>query len=533
MASNPPERVLADPAILKRPAPKLNEALVLQMVGISKEFWGTRVLHDVDFSLARGEVHALVGQNGAGKSTLIKILGGVFRDYRGSIWIDGAPVVLRDPRTAIAAGVATIYQDFTLVPYLTVAENIMLGREPSGRVPGSLHYRQLRSTSMREAERLGINLPMSTPAALLGVATQQLTEIVKAVSRHARILVMDEPTARLSAKERDRLFAIMRDLTATGVGIVYISHFLEEIFAVADRVTVLRDGRVVSQSPAGELDLTRLTELMTRGRSGGAGGHRKSTAGSGMPALKLEEFGVPGRVGPVSLEVGHGEIVGLAGLVGSGRTTLARAIAGASGHAVGSIATPLYSGRPRHPAEAAAAGILLLTEDRKREGIIGVRSVGENVAITALGRTLSRFGIVRARARAKLVGEMIARLGIVPRNPSVTASSLSGGNQQKVVFARAIAAGARLLILDQPTAGVDISAKADLYEQISRLAHDGVGILLISDELDELLNLSDRIAVFSRGRMEEVSPADAYDRAGLLQAITTGASSRRERSDVQ
>ena len=437
------------------------------MVGISKEFWGTRVLHAVDFSLARGEVHALVGQNGAGKSTLIKILGGVFRDYGGAVRIDGVPVVLRDPRSAIAAGVATIYQDFTLVPYLTVAENISLGREPTGRIPGSLDYRQLRSSSAREAASLGIDLPMATPIVQLGVAAQQLTEIVKAVSRKAKILVMDEPTARLSAKERDRLFAIMRDLTAKGVGIVYISHFLEEIFAVADRVTVLRDGRVVSQSSAKELNLARLTELMTRGRSSG-GGRRQTAARPGQPALKLEKFGVPGRVGPVDLEVGQGEIVGLAGLVGSGRTSLARAIAGASGRAVGSITTPVWSGRPKHPAEAAAGGILLLTEDRKREGIIAVRTVGENIVITALGRTLARFGIVRARARAKLLREMIERLGDRCREPE--SSGVEPQRRQSAEGRLRSGNSSRRAPLDsdQPTAGVDVGAKADLYEQIDR-----------------------------------------------------------------
>lgn len=509
------------PPVTEGPAPV--SAPALHMTGIEKDFWGVRVLHGVDFSVAKGEVHALVGQNGAGKSTLIKILGGVFRSYGGTVRIDGTPVMLRDPRSAIAAGVATIYQDFTLVPYFSVAENILLGREHHGRVPGSLDYRGLRSTAAHEAANLGIDLPMSTPITQLGVAAQQLTEIVKAVARRAKILVMDEPTARLSAKERDRLFQIMRDLTAKGVSIVYISHFLEEIFAVADRVTVLRDGHVVSQSAASDLTLASLTHLMTRGRASSTGKRRPSAARPGEPALRLDNFLAAGRVGPVDLEISQGEIVGIAGLVGSGRTTLARAIAGASGRSTGRIVTPLFSGIPKNPAEAAAGGILLLTEDRKREGIIGVRSVAENIAVTALGKTLSRFGLVRARARATLVRQMVERLGVSPRNTDVAASSLSGGNQQKVVFARAIAAGARLLILDQPTAGVDIGAKADLYEQIDRLSREGVAIMLISDELDELLNLSDRIAVFSRGRLEQISPAAAYDRASLLQAITTAA----------
>jgi ABC-type sugar transport system ATPase subunit len=276
---------------------------------------------------------------------------------------------------------------------------------------------------------------------------------------------------------------------------------------------------------------------MTRGRlsvvegrrksvsTGVAGGSPEKSAGAAVqtaePALKLSGFGVPGRVGPVDLEIGPGEIVGLAGLVGSGRTTLARAIVGAVKGAVGSITTPLWSGRPKHPAEAAGAGILLLTEDRKREGIVCVRSVGENIAITSLGRGLSRFGFVRGRARKAIVRQMIDRLGIVPKNPAAVASSLSGGNQQKLVLARAIATGAGVLILDQPTAGVDIGAKADLYRQLDCLSREGVAFLLISDDLDELLNLCDRIAVVSRGRIGTLAPAASYDRARLLQAITT------------
>jgi ABC-type sugar transport system ATPase subunit len=497
---------------------------VLEMIGITKEFLGGRVLHGVDLALSSGEVHAIVGQNGAGKSTLIKILGGAFHDYGGVVAIDGASVSLRDPRQAKAGGIAVIYQDFTLVPQLTVAENIALGREPAGAIRGTIDYPRLRAEAARVAADLGIKLPINLPVAQLGVAAQQLTEIVKAVSRRIRILVMDEPTARLSAKERDRLFAIMGDLTAKGVGIIYVSHFLEEIFTVADRVTTLRDGHVIDRSAVGDLTLARLTELMTRGRSRATSGARTSVARNGELGLRLQGFGVPGRVGPVDLDISPGEIVGLAGLVGSGRTTLARAIVGTNREARGTVTTARYHSRPRTPSEAVAAGILLLTEDRKREGVVGVRSIAENISLAALGRLVTPRGFVSFGRRHSLVMSMIKRLGIVPADPYATTANLSGGNQQKVVLARAIAAGARFLILDQPTAGVDVGAKADIYEQIDWLARDGVGILLISDELDELLTLSDRIAVLRRGRIETIASAASYDRPHLLQAITAGGS---------
>lgn len=492
------------------------------MAGITKDFLGGRVLHGVDFTLHRGEVHALVGQNGAGKSTLIKILGGAFNDYGGSVEIDGAHVSLRDPRQAKASGIALIYQDFTLVPHFSVAENIALGREPVGRLAGTINHSRLRGDAVASAAALDIDLPLATPVRELGVASQQLTEIVKAVSRNARILVMDEPTARLSARERSRLFAIIRDLVRKGVGIVYISHFLEEIFSIADRVTVLRDGRVVSRSAVKALTIPRLTELMTNSKLRGAIVRRNHAARLENQGLSLRDFGVPGRVGPITLEIAPGEVVGLAGLVGSGRTSLARAMVGLGPRTSGTLAAPTWVGRPRHPADAAAAGILLVSEDRKREGVIGVRSIAENIAIAALRRRLSRLGIIRGGARRELVTAMIGRLGIVPPNPTAVAANLSGGNQQKLVFARAIAAGARFLILDQPTAGVDIGAKADLYEHVNQLTRDGVGILLISDELDELLSLSDRIAIFLRGRIIGIAPAASFDRASLLEAITSG-----------
>jgi len=505
-------------------------APLLVMSGVTKDFTGGRVLHGVDFSLRSGEVHAVVGHNGAGKSTLVKILGGVYTDYGGLLEIQGRSVVLHEPRDAIEEGVAIIHQDFMLVPFFTVAQNIALGQEPSGRVPGSVSLSNVRRMGLQEVAALQIDLPTEARIAELGVAAQQLTEIVKAVSRRARILVMDEPTARLSRTERDHLFAIIRDLKAGGAGVIYISHFLEEIFDIADRVTVLRDGRVVHAGEADKLDLDQLTHLVAGARLEVAIKRRESSNDPRSVALRLVEFGVEGRVGPVDLEIARGEIVGLAGLVGSGRTTLGRALVGTMGGIYGSISVGSWTGVPRSPTQAARKGILLLTEDRKREGIIGVRPMGENVIATALGRLkeLVALGLVRRSMRNTIVDRVVSRLDIVPADPGRPATTFSGGNQQKVLFARAIAAAAPVLILDQPTAGVDVGAKADLYEQIDQLARSGIAIILISDDLDELLALCDRIAIVRRGRLEAVRPADSFDRPELLRAITVGAGDSAE-----
>jgi len=490
---------------------------LLEMEGITKDFSGGRVLFGVDFSLHPGEVHALVGQNGAGKSTLMKILAGVYPDHGGQVRLGGEPVDLRDPRDALEHGVAVIYQEFALVPEMTVAENIALGQEPGSR--GIVEHGTIRADAVAESERLGIDLPVDAPVKQLGVAGQQLTEIVKAISRRARILVMDEPTARLSGTERERLFDTIRDLAASGVGIVYISHFLEEIFEVADRVTVLRDGNVVAVEPTSALDLGSLAQLVV-GREVLERQSRRATTASGEPGLRLQGLSVPGRAGPLDLEVERGEILGLTGLVGSGRTSLARAMVGMERSATGEVTVGSWSGLPAHPGQAAEVGILLLAEDRKRQGLVLQRTVAENMALTALRSSLSSRGFVRLRERARVVGELIERLHLVPPRPNAPTSSLSGGNQQKVVFARAIAADARVLILDQPTAGVDIGAKEELYAQVDRLAREGVAIIFISDDLDEILRMSDRIVIMRRGRPEAPVPTDGIDRAQLLEAIS-------------
>jgi ABC-type sugar transport system ATPase subunit len=491
---------------------------LLEMRGIRKSFAAGEVLHGIDFKLERGQIHALVGQNGAGKSTLMKVLGGVYPDYSGVVYIEGRAVRLDQPRTAFEQGIAVLYQDFALVPAFSVAENIALGREPKAGLPGVVSHRALRERSAAEARAMGIDLPMDEEVRRLGVAEQQLTEVVRALSRHARILVMDEPTARLSPAERDNLFETMRRLKAAGVGIVYISHFLEEVFLVADRVTVLRDGYVVAERPTEELDLRTLAALMVGTALSETERASRSAARPGTPALELEGLSVAGRP-PVSLAVQPGEILGLAGLVGSGRTRLARAIVG-DGRPTGTIRV---NGRPRQfrtPADAARAGVLLLPEDRKRDGLVLPSPVGNNLALSALDSELSRLGFVRRVARQRLIANLIERFRIVPPDPDRQVRTLSGGNQQKVLMGRAFGAKAAVLILDQPTAGVDVGVKAEIYEQVRLMARDGTAFILISDDLDELLLLCDRIVVMRRGWASEPVLATSFSRAELLEAIT-------------
>jgi ABC-type sugar transport system ATPase subunit len=490
------------------------------MRDVRKRFAAGEVLHGVDFTLERGQIHALVGQNGAGKSTLMKVLGGVYPDYTGSVAIDGAEVDLSSPHAAIGAGVAVIYQEFSLVPDLSVAENIALGREPELGARGLIDRRSLRRRSAAEAAAQGIDLPMDAPVRTLGVADQQLAEIVKALSRDARILVMDEPTARLSPAERDRLFGAMRRLREQGVGLVYISHFLEEVFTVADVVTVLRDGDVVASQPTASLDLAGLASLLVGGSVAQTQRSTTDLPQGEVPVLELQDISVLGRP-PISLELAPGEVVGVAGLVGSGRTRLARAIVGAA-PSTGKIKVSGQQMEARSPGDSARAGVVMLPEDRRRDGLVLPSSIGRNVSLTALGLSLSRFGFVRRAARSTLVRSLVERLRITPSDPNRTVQTLSGGNQQKVLMARAFGAGARVLILDQPTAGVDVGAKAEQYEHIRTVTGEGVGVMVISDDLDELLLLSDRILIMHGGGPVAVLPAASIDRETLLAVTTTG-----------
>ncbi|MDR3497142.1 MAG: sugar ABC transporter ATP-binding protein [Ancalomicrobiaceae bacterium] len=489
------------------------------MRDIRKSFSGNLVLRGIDFGLQRGQIHALVGHNGAGKSTLMKTLSGNYADYQGQILIDGVECRLETPREALKRGIAIIYQDFSLVPDLSVADNIGLGREPKGATSWFLAHAELRARSAREAAALGIDLPMDEPVRRLGVAGQQLTEIVRACSQSVRILVMDEPTARLAPAEREHLFVTMRKMADNqGVGIVYISHFLEEVRQVADCVTILRDGRVVETGPSSRYRVDDLARLLVGSTDIATIGAARPATAVGAEVLALEGLSVAGRPG-VDLTIAAGEIVGIAGLVGSGRTRLARAIIGD----VPSRGVVRVDGRPlarRDPERVAKAGVVMVPEDRKISGLALSSSVEANVVASALGRLLSSFGFIRPGSRGKLASDMIRRFDIRPPDRTMTAGELSGGNAQKVLLARAVAARPKVMILDQPTAGVDVGAKAELHRQIERSADEGAGVLLISDDLDELLGLCSRIMIISAGKVKSVLPSAELTRAQLLSAIS-------------
>lgn len=495
---------------------------MLTMQQIRKSFGGVEVLHGVDFTVEPGQVHALVGHNGAGKSTLMKVLGGMYPDYEGLVTIDGAAQDLRTPRSSLDAGVAIIYQDFALVPELDAAHNIALGREPGASGGLLVSHGALLRRSADEAERFGIQVPMRKPVRELGVADQQLTEIVRALARDCRYLVMDEPTARLAPAERRHLFTIIRALAEQGVGVVYISHFLDEVVEVSDVVTVLRDGEVVRSAAASECTPDALAAELV-GEEGqqvhAVLERRPPTASSDAPVRLevrgLEVVGAPG----VDLEVRHGEVVALAGLVGSGRTRLARAIVGDL-KVAGAVRVDGRRLRTRNPRSAARAGLLLLPEDRKRNGLVLTGNVRENIELTALGTTLSSAGIVRGRAVSRVVADLVRRFGIRPPRPQHIVRNLSGGNAQKVLFARQVAADPKVVLLDQPTAGVDVGAKAELHAQVDALARAGTGVLLISDDLDEMLDLATRVLVVANGRITQELDPTSLGRAGLLSAMS-------------
>ncbi|MGW4499099.1 sugar ABC transporter ATP-binding protein [Micromonospora sp. NPDC004336] len=512
----------------------MSDQVIVGMAGIAKRFGGVHALRGVDLTLRAGEVHALLGENGAGKSTLINILSGVVTDYDGEITIGGHPVRFAGPAAAQAAGVATIHQELDLVPALSVAENLVLGREPRTR---------LRTLDRRAATRaardwlapLGARIDPRRPVGSLRVGEQQLVEIAKALSLDARVLVMDEPTAALAEAEVRRLMSTIRALRQRGVAVVYISHRLEEIEQIADRATVLRNGEVAGTLRPDRADRQRIITLMV-GRpaetlfgEGSAGTPRAA----GPPLLEVDELAVrprgarPGRCEPagVSLTVRAGEIVGLAGLMGAGRTELLETLYGAGppGRRSGRVTLAGRPYAPRGPRAALRAGVGFVPEDRRRSALVLEHPVGRSIVLAAL-RRLTTAGFVRSGRERDAVRRQVAALAIKTASATAPVGSLSGGNQQKVVFARHLLTRPRLLLLDEPTRGVDVGAKAEIYRLLRRLADDGMGILLASSELPELTGVCDRIVVLRRGRAVAELPAHGCGGEDILTAAMGGAS---------
>ncbi|NLU66453.1 sugar ABC transporter ATP-binding protein [Streptomyces sp. HNM0574] len=518
---------------------------MLRTRGIRKTFPGVVALDGVDFDLRSGEVHVLLGENGAGKSTLIKVLSGVHRADEGEVLREGRPVRVGGAEDAARLGIATIHQEFTLVPQLSVAENIFLGRQP--RRFGMVDRKRMRADAAVLLDRVGVDVPPGTPVGELGIAHAQMVEIAKALSLDARILVMDEPTATLTAGEVDRLFGLVRRLRSEGVGVVFITHHLEEIAALGDRVTVIRDGRSVGQVPATTPrdDLVRM--MVGRSieqqyprhaaqvrRTEGAGEVADSAperGSSGAPLLRVAGLTRAGAFADVSFEVRAGEVVGLAGLVGAGRTEVARAVFGADPYDAGSVEV---DGRrlARHDVQAAlAAGVGLVPEDRKGQGLLLDASVEDNLGLVTLG-SATRGGFVDRAGQRRDAARIADRLAVRMSGPRQPMRTLSGGNQQKVVIGKWLLARSRVLILDEPTRGIDVGAKVEIYELVNELTASGHAVLMISSDLPEVLGMSDRVLVMSQGRIAgELTRRDATQDAVMELAVGTTAHHSERNTD--
>ncbi len=475
----------------------------LCMQDIVKEFSGTRVLDEVDFDVRGGEVHALIGENGAGKSTLMNVLAGRFDDYRGRIRFDGRDVRITNPRQARDMGIAVIYQELNVLPNFTVAENIMLGDEKASHWIRKMDRTSISDGASRAIEYLRFDLNPDEPVSRLSKARQCLVEIAGAVRRNVKLLVFDEPTASLGSEDIDKLFQVIKDLRNRGLAIVYISHRLGELPLIADRVTVLRDGKVVGTKSISECEISDLTRMMLGHDLGEIFPEKKNRPGKTI--LKINGLSSPGVFENISFELRAGEILGIAGQVGSGRTEIVRAIFGA-GYALGKVD---FQGRPvpvRRPHICRALGIGMVPENRKLEGNITGRPVCENLNISILERLAGALGFQRPRRLASSARRMIERMNIEPPELKMEIQRLSGGNQQKVVVGRWLAAGSDVIIFDEPTQGIDVGTKAQMYRLIMNLACEGMAIILISSELIEITRLADVILVIRNGRLVREMP---------------------------
>ena len=483
--------------------------------GVSKSFGAVAAVRDVSFPLHGGEIHALVGENGAGKSTIVKMLAGVHRPDAGAIVLDGAELALAGPADAQAAGIAVIYQEPTLFPDLSVAENIFMGRQPTARLR-RIDRAALERAAAALFDRLGVPIDPRRPARGLSIADQQIVEIAKALSLDARVVVMDEPTAALSGVEVRRLFGVARSLRDAGAAVLFISHRFEEITSLCDRVTVMRDGAHVSTDPLADLTVDDIVRRMV-GRDLGAL-FPKTDVEPGDVVLEVEGLSRAGVFSDVSFGVRAGEIVALAGLVGAGRSEVVQAVFGVDPRDAGTVRV---AGRelPAHsPKAAMAAGVALVPEDRRQQGLVMDLSIQRNVTQTRT-RSLARLGLLLGDAERRLAGEWTARLRTKYARLEDPVHTLSGGNQQKVVLAKWLATKPRVLILDEPTRGIDVGTKAEVHRLMSALAADGVAILMVSSELPEVLGMADRVLVMREGRLvRELSRAEASEESVMFAA---------------
>jgi ribose transport system ATP-binding protein len=486
------------------------------MQGIQKAFAGIKALRGVDFFLLPGEIHALVGENGAGKSTLMKVLSGAYAMDAGEVRIDGKPALLGTPRRGKELGVGIVYQEFELADDLTIAENILIDR--LGR-HGIVHWKALFAKAQAVIHGLGFDIDVRSLVRDISVAYKQVVEIAKALSADAKILILDEPTAVLTPTETHKLFETMRALKAQGVSIVYISHRMEEIFSVCDRVTIMRDGEVTGSGPLASFTPDSVVELMI--------GRKLSTmypprnARPGAELLRVE--GLSGRAfSDIGFTLHKGEVLGIFGLVGSGRTEIVRAIFGADARKGGKV---WLSGRETHirsPHQGMRQGLALIPENRKEQGLVLDQSISRNMSLCNIRRVSQPRGILRRRKERALAEELIARLSVKAGNPINPVKTLSGGNQQKVVIAKWLAASFQVLIMDEPTRGVDVGAKVEIYQIMNQLAAQGVGILMISSELNEIIGMCDAVMVVDKGRKMGALSKEELSEKSIMKLVVGG-----------
>ncbi len=499
---------------------------LLRMRGVDKAFAGVAALQSASLEVVRGEVHALVGQNGAGKSTLIKVLTGAVARDAGEVVFDGHPVAFATPQEAQRGGISTIYQEINLVPYRSVAENVFLAREP--RRFGLIDWGRMNREAAAVLTRFRIDVDVRAPLMRYTIAIQQMVAIARAVSLQARLVIMDEPTSSLDDGEVEILFEVIRQLKSERVSVVFVTHKLDELYAVCDRVTVMRDGRTVAVSPMGDMNRLQLVAAML-GRDladvqrQGSTGFRKGSHVAREMVVEASDLRVGRRVQDVSVAVRAGEIVGLAGLLGAGRSETARAIFGADPSEGGTIKVRGTATVVRSPDQAIGLGMGFCAEDRKVDGIVPNMSVRENLTLALLPR-LTRAGVIDSARQTEIVDRFIRRIGIKCSSPEQRIRELSGGNQQKVLLARWLCMSPSLLILDEPTRGIDVGAKAEIQGLIEELAADGLGVLMISSELDELIEGCDRVVVLRDGRTAAELEGASKTADNVMHAMATGLS---------
>lgn len=475
----------------------MGETSYLKMVDISKSFPGVKALSQVNLEVKKGEVHALLGENGAGKSTLLKILAGAYTKDEGEIYIGGKKVESMSPKLAEQLGISIIYQEFSSLPHLSVAENIFLGRQPRKR-NGLIDWKKCYEDSSALLTRVGLAIDPRIPVSRLKVAQQQMVEIAKALSKEARIIVMDEPTAPLTQKEIDNLFAVIRELKRQQVSVIYVSHRLAEIREICDCITVLRDGCYVGSSRVKDVEIKDMIRMMVGRELKDM--YPKSKAQMGKPVLEVSHLSTEEKLHDISLTVHQGEILGIAGLVGAGRTELVRAVFGADQRISGTIAIDGVQTDICCPGDAISKKISLVPEDRKKQGLVLMMNVKENTTLASL-KKLIRWGKMNLRREEETAEAYREKLRIATPGIYETVANLSGGNQQKVVLGKWLCADCNLLMIDEPTRGIDVGAKVEIYELMKELVEKGLGILMISSEMPELIGVCDRILVMHEGRI--------------------------------